>query len=289
MKGIILAGGTGARLQPMTRVVSKHLLPVYDKPMVYYPLTTLMLAGIREILLIATPRSLPMFKDLLGDGAQWGLEVSYATQPEPGGVGQALTIGAPFIGDERVALILGDNIFFGQGLREILQVAVAGDGATVFAYHVTNPSDYGIVEFDAEDKVVSLEEKPRAPRSNWAVPGFYIYDADVVEIARGTQPSSRGEVEITDINRAYLERGELHVSILGRGIAWLDAGTPNGLMEASSFVQTLEQRQGFKIASPEEVAFHMNFIGKRQLLDLSADLDGSEYGHYLRRIAEDSL
>jgi glucose-1-phosphate thymidylyltransferase len=286
MKGIILAGGTGARLFPMTQVVSKQLLPVYDKPMVYYALSTLMLAGVRDILLIATGDSLPLFQRLLGDGSHLGLRIDYAPQPEPGGLAQALLIAERFIAGSRCALILGDNIFFGQGLRDALaRVRATEAGATIFAYRVRNPERYGVLQFDDKDRVVGLEEKPASPRSNWAVAGLYFYDAGVAEIARGLKPSVRGELEITDVNRAYLERGDLAVHFLGRGFAWLDAGTPDSLMEASSFVQTLEQRQGFKIGCPEEVAFNMGFIDRPALERLADACGGSDYGAYLREVA----
>ena len=286
MKGIILAGGAGSRLFPMTQVVSKQLLPVYDKPMVYYALSTLMLAGVREILLIATADALPLFQRLLGDGSQLGLAIEYARQPEPAGLPQAFLIGERFIAGSRCALILGDNIFFGQGLRDALsEVRASEAGATIFAYRVRNPARYGVVEFDKDDRIVGLEEKPATPRSNWAVAGLYFYDDAVADIARSLTPSARGELEITDINRAYFERGELAVHFLGRGFAWLDAGTPDSLMEASSFVQTLEQRQGFKIGCPEEVAFNMGFIDRTALERLADACGRSDYGAYLREVA----
>jgi glucose-1-phosphate thymidylyltransferase len=287
MKGIILAGGMGSRLYPSTIAVSKQLLPVFDKPMIYYPLSTLMLAGIREFLVIATPQSLPLFQGLLGDGSRWGLRIEYAAQPEPDGIAQAFIVAEDFIGDDGVALILGDNIFFGQGLSDALHDSRANrSGATIFAYHVRDPERYGVVEFDDRDRVIGIEEKPSRPRSNWAVAGLYFYDSTVVEIARSLTPSARGELEITDINRVYLERGELNVRVLGRGIAWLDAGTPDSLMEASSFVQTLEQRQGFKIGCPEEVAYNMGFIDRTALLELARSFGGGPYGDYLQGIAE---
>ena len=289
MKGIILAGGSGNRLFPMTQVVSKQLLPVYDKPMVYYALSTLMLAGIRDILVIATPECLPLFRGLLRDGSHLGLRVDYAAQPEPGGLAQAFLIGESFIAGQRCALILGDNIFFGQGLRDTLAEARANEaGATIFAYRVRDPAHYGVIEFDQFDRIVSLEEKPIAPRSNWAVAGLYFYDADVTDIARRLRPSARGELEITDVNRDYLERGKLSVEVMGRGFAWLDAGTPDSLMEASSFVQTLEQRQGFKIGCPEEVAFNMGFIDGSALERLADRCGRSDYGEYLRDVAASS-
>lgn len=287
MRGIILAGGSGRRLHPLTHVISKQLLPVYDKPMVYYPLSTLMLAGIREFLVIATPQSLPLFQGLLGDGSRWGLRIEYAAQPEPDGIAQAFIVAEDFIGDDGVALILGDNIFFGQGLSDALHDSRANrSGATIFAYHVRDPERYGVVEFDDRDRVIGIEEKPSRPRSNWAVAGLYFYDSTVVEVAAGLTPSARGELEITDINRVYLERGELNVRVLGRGIAWLDAGTPDSLMEASSFVQTLEQRQGFKIGCPEEVAYNMGFIDRTALLELARSFGDGPYGNYLQGIAE---
>jgi glucose-1-phosphate thymidylyltransferase len=287
MRGIILAGGSGRRLHPLTHVISKQLLPVYDKPMIYYPLSTLMLAGIREFLVIATPQSLPLFQGLLGDGSRWGLRIEYAAQPEPDGIAQAFIVAEDFIGDDGVALILGDNIFFGQGLSDALHDSRANrSGATIFAYHVRDPERYGVVEFDDRDRVIGIEEKPSRPRSNWAVAGLYFYDSTVVEVAAGLTPSARGELEITDINRVYLERGELNVRVLGRGIAWLDAGTPDSLMEASSFVQTLEQRQGFKIGCPEEVAYNMGFIDRTALLELARSFGGGPYGDYLEGIAE---
>ncbi|MBO0749838.1 MAG: glucose-1-phosphate thymidylyltransferase RfbA [Porphyrobacter sp.] len=286
MKGIILAGGSGTRLFPMTKVVSKQLLPVYDKPMVYYALSTLMLAGIRDILMISTPECLPLFQGLLDDGAHLGLTIDYAEQSEPAGLAQAFLIGERFIAGHRCALILGDNIFFGQGLRDTLaEVRESDAGATIFAYRVRNPERYGVVQFDELDRVVALEEKPIAPRSNWAVAGLYFYDSEVAEIAASLKPSVRGELEITDVNRAYLARGKLSVQIMGRGFAWLDAGTPASLMEAASFVQTLEQRQGFKIGCPEEVAYNMGFIDRAALERLADGCGRSDYGDYLREVA----
>ncbi|WP_333592027.1 glucose-1-phosphate thymidylyltransferase RfbA [Brevundimonas sp.] len=283
MKGIILAGGAGTRLHPMTQVVSKQLMPVYDKPMIYYPLGTLMLAGVREILIITTPHDRPAFERLLGDGGQWGLSLSYAEQPRPEGLAQAYVIGADFVAGGPSALILGDNIFYGRGAGEVFGRAMGREGATVFAYHVTDPQRYGVVAFGAEGRAADIEEKPSAPRSNWAVTGLYIYDAHAPELAAALKPSARGELEITDLNRAYLERGRLSVERLGRGFAWLDTGTPDSLIEAGQFVRTLEQRQGFKIGCPEEIAWRKGFIDAAALERLAAGM-GNAYGDYLRRV-----
>ena len=272
-------------MHPMTLVTSKQLLPVYDKPMIYYPLATLMLAGIRDILLISTPEDLGSYRRLLGDGARWGIRLAYREQPRPEGLAQAYVIAADFVVDSSSALVLGDNIHFGHGLPDVLSRSAARKGATVFAYHVADPQRYGVVAFDDGGRALSIEEKPSRPKSNWAVTGLYFYDAHVIDIAAGLKPSARGELEITDINAAYLDRGELHVERLGRGYAWLDAGTPDSLCEASEFVRTLEKRQGYRLACPEEIAFRMGFIGRDDLLALGRHLEGSDYGRYLLTLA----
>jgi glucose-1-phosphate thymidylyltransferase len=284
-KGIILAGGSGTRLYPVTRVVSKQMLPVYDKPMIYYPLSTMMLANIRSILIITTPHDAPQFHELLGDGSQWGLDIHYAIQPDPGGLAQAFIIGREFVGNNPCSLILGDNIFYGRGLSDILQnINTSNDGATVFAYQVSKPQDFGVVEFSAEGQAISLEEKPAQPKSSWAVTGMYFYDNQACDLAAELKPSSRGELEITDLNREYLRQGKLSVEKLGRGFAWLDTGTHETLLQAAEFVQTIEQRQGFRIACPEEIAWRMNFIDAGQLEKLAQPLAKSGYGDYLLKV-----
>ena len=285
MKGIILAGGYGTRLYPLTLAVSKQLIPVYDKPMVYYPLSVLLKAGIREVLIISTPHDLPIFKRLLGDGKQLGCDFVYAAQPEPKGLAQAFTIGAEFVGDDSVALILGDNIFYGEYLQRRLLESINPDGAVVFAYPVADPQQYGVVEFDKNLNVISIEEKPESPKSKYAIPGLYFYDSQVVEIARRLKPSARGEYEITDVNRAYLEMGRLKTAILGRGTAWLDAGTFDSLLEAGQFIEVIEKRQSLKIGCIEEAAFEMGYIGREELLALAEKLKSSAYGQYLFQIA----
>jgi glucose-1-phosphate thymidylyltransferase len=288
MKGIILAGGRGTRLHPLTLAASKQLLPVYDKPMIYYPLSMLMLAGITEILVISTPEDLPIFRRLLGDGGRWGLKFSYVEQDQPRGLADAFRVGAEFVGKSPVCLILGDNIFFGQGLAATLKrTAESNDGATIFAYPVRDPQRYGVVEFDDSGQVLSLEEKPKNPRSNYAVPGIYFYDAQVVEMAARLLPSPRGEIEITDLNLAYLQKGKLHAEVLGRGVAWLDAGTHESLLQAANFVQAVQDRQGLMISSPEEIAYRMGFITTEQLRQLACNINNS-YGEYLLHLLDDS-
>jgi glucose-1-phosphate thymidylyltransferase len=285
MKGIILAGGSGTRLYPLTRAVSKQLLPIYDKPMIYYPLSVLMMAGVREILIISTPHDLPLFERLLGDGQSWGLSFSYAEQAHPNGLAEAFLIGEKFLDGSSCALVLGDNLFFGHGLGDMLRRAREGSGATIFAYQVHDPKRYGIVDFDSTGQAISLEEKPQDPKSDWAVTGLYFYGADVVDVARGIVPSARGELEITDVNRTYLERGVLNVERLGQGYAWLDTGTYDSLVEAAEFIRAVEKRQGLQVACPEEIAFNLGYIDRADLARLGKALEGTHYGAYLQRLA----
>ena len=285
MKGIILAGGSGTRLYPLTRAASKQLMPIYDKPMIYYPLSILMLAGIKEILIISTPQDLPRFKDMLGDGDELGISLSYAEQPSPDGLAQAFIIGEDFIGDDNVALVLGDNIFHGNGLTKMLQRASAKEkGATVFGYQVKDPERFGVVEFDADMNAISIEEKPEVPKSNFAVTGLYFYDNDVIEIAKNIKPSPRGELEITDVNKAYLERGDLSVELMGRGFAWLDTGTHESLLEAAQYIETVQRLQNVQVANLEEIAYRMGYISKEQVYELAQPLKKNEYGQYLLRL-----
>ena len=287
MKGIVLAGGSGTRLYPLTHAISKQLLPVYDKPMIYYPLSTLMLAGIRDILIISTPHDLPLYKNLLNNGTQWGLNFSYAEQPKPGGLAQGFIIGEDFIGDESVSLVLGDNLFYGHGLGKVLKQAVQRDhGATIFGYYVRDPERYGVVSFDKAGKAIEIEEKPKKPQSNYAVTGLYFYDNHVIDIAKGLKPSPRGELEITDVNRTYLVQGDLSVELLGRGTAWLDTGTHESLLQAAQFIETVESRQGLKISCPEEIAWRMEYIDAEQLRRLAQPLMQNGYGQYLIAIVD---
>lgn len=289
MKGIILAGGSGTRLHPITKSVSKQILPIYDKPMIYYPLSVLMLAGIKDILIISTPRDINSFKELLGDGSQVGLTIDYAIQEQPRGLADAFIVGEKFIGNDRVALVLGDNIFYGYGFSERLERAVNREkGATIFGYHVSNPTEFGVVEFDKNNNVISIEEKPAVPKSNYAVPGLYFYDNDVVEIAKNVKPSARGEIEITAVNNEYLRRGTLKVELFGRGMAWLDTGTHRGLLEAANFVEAIQTRQGLYVACIEEIAYRKGFINREQIIELAKPLEKIEYGKYLLKLADET-